>query len=77
MNYVDCTYNIADKFLWGGLFNYINAYYYIAAKQARFSFNDPASARCPRHIHSVFNLIVDILWTSMLCSIDSCQKGIQ
>ena len=28
MNYVDCTYNIADKFLWGGLFNYINALLY-------------------------------------------------
>ena len=24
MNYVDDTYNMADKLLWGGLFNYIN-----------------------------------------------------
>ena len=38
MNYVDCTYNIPDKFLWGGLFNIILMLYYMAAKQARFFF---------------------------------------
>ena len=35
---------------------------WLAAKWARFSCNDQALlARCPRHIQSVFNLIVDIL----------------
>ena len=34
----------------------------LAAKQALFSSDDWAlPARCPRHIQSVFNLIVDIL----------------
>ena len=33
----------------------------LAAKQAIFSCNDQALlARCPRHIQSVFNMIVDI-----------------
>lgn len=35
---------------------------WLAAKQALFSCNDRAlPARCPRHIKSVFHLIVDIL----------------
>ena len=47
----------------------------LAAKQALFSCKDWALlARFPRHMQSVFNLIVDILMAFKLWSIDSCQK---
>ena len=51
---------------------------WLAAKWARFSCNDQALlATCPRHTQSVFNFKWLSLWTSMLWSIDSYQKGIR
>ena len=53
--------------------------YYAHSDWALLSFNDQELlARCPRHMQSVFNLMVDILKaapTPLLWSIKNCQKG--